>query len=87
MAPNQGATQELITNKETGFIYENANDLAFKEIFKELLSDPQLKSFESVVFQFLPFMNMTWLSPLNAGWKKSLEVNNSIYCILLHHLF
>ena len=42
LAPNQGATQELITNKETGFIYENANDLAFKDIFKELLSDPQL---------------------------------------------
>ena len=42
LAPNQGATQELITNKETGFIYENANDLAFKEIFKELLSDPQI---------------------------------------------
>jgi phosphatidylinositol alpha 1,6-mannosyltransferase len=42
IAPEQGATHELIIPNETGFIYENASDESFKNIFKELLSNPNL---------------------------------------------
>jgi phosphatidylinositol alpha 1,6-mannosyltransferase len=42
IAPEHGATHELIIPNETGFIYENASDESFKNIFKELLSNPNL---------------------------------------------
>lgn len=42
LAPAHGATQELIIPNETGFIYDNASDESFKNIFKELLNNPKL---------------------------------------------
>lgn len=42
LAPAHGATQELIIPNETGFIYDNASDESFKNIFKELLINPKL---------------------------------------------
>ena len=40
LAPNEGATQELLINEITGFIYENANDFDFTSIFQRLLNNP-----------------------------------------------
>lgn len=42
IAPEQGATHELIVPNETGFIYQNASDESFKNIFKNLLNDSNL---------------------------------------------
>jgi phosphatidylinositol alpha 1,6-mannosyltransferase len=42
LAPNEGATQELIENGSTGFIYENANNYDFIHIFQRLLNNPIL---------------------------------------------
>lgn len=42
VAPGQGATHELIIPNETGFIYDNASDEYFKDIFKEILTNPNL---------------------------------------------
>jgi phosphatidylinositol alpha 1,6-mannosyltransferase len=42
IAPDQGATHELIIPNTTGFVYENASDESFKNIFKELLNNPNL---------------------------------------------
>lgn len=39
LAPNEGATQELIENGLTGFIYENANNYDFNHIFQRLLNN------------------------------------------------
>lgn len=42
VAPGQGATHELIIPNKTGFIYDNASDEYFKDIFKEILTNPNL---------------------------------------------
>lgn len=40
IAPDQGATKELITQNETGFIYKNATDFEFKNAFFKILQNP-----------------------------------------------
>lgn len=47
LVPNMGASQELVENNKTGFVYDVANLRSLKMLINQLIASPELKHFVS----------------------------------------